>query len=132
VAVGTRDVLVEAEGCCEVSDAGLAGTGGAPELELAVLSTAVAEDATDEAGAVGAGIGDGEPTLALFGTTPARSQGFGGDGMGDEGWWSGLGSLLPVSPLRIAGQTAVIIRINPTMAFLGSFGCFSYANGRLA
>jgi hypothetical protein len=62
-----------------VSDAGLAGTVGAPEL---LFSTAVTDDdATDDAGDIGAGTDNDEVLLVLFATIPARSQGFGGEGM---------------------------------------------------
>ena len=68
-------MLVDANGW--VSDAGRAGTAGVPPV---LFSTAVDDDEMDDAGAGGAGTVN-ELFVPLFATTPARSQGFGGDGI---------------------------------------------------
>jgi len=82
---GIVELEIEAIGCeIEVGLAGMAGAAPAVLVVVEGLSTAVTEDDATEAGAAGI---DAEVLLLLETTAPARSQGFGGDGM----WWSGLG-----------------------------------------
>lgn len=81
------ELEAEAMGC--VIEVGLAGIAGAapppPAVVVAIddeFSTAVGEDEATEAGEAGTGAGIEVDVLLLFETTaPARSHGFGGEGI---------------------------------------------------